>query len=130
MNSDAEGREMPLRPTDRWALPEILKVKATLVKYLEPKVRYVQTKAVNYWEAIEILVDTSDELPARAIPPVLFVGDVLVGDYERFAPRRYRFYVFEPGTLKEGAPVGLGWPQSPARRRESPFRFILSKQEE
>jgi hypothetical protein len=125
MTSDAEGKERPLPPTDRWALPEILTVTAMRVKYTEPKIRFLRTEAVKYWEAIEIVVDTSEELPARPIPPVLFVGDVLVGDYERFAPRRYRFFVFEPGMLEEGAKVGLGWPQAPARRRSSRFTLVV-----
>ena len=69
-------------------------------------------------------METDRPLPARALSPVLFVGEVPLTEGEtsqrHFAP----FFALDPDRLEAGAPVTLGWPGQPREtRRETGFRY-------
>jgi hypothetical protein len=121
MVTDATGKE-PGAPRPRWELPEILDVKINRVPYEAPKLRYFESHLAKYTEAIEFLVKTDGPFPLRALPPVLYVGDVPVTENEATGENVYRFLAFEFDEMEEGASISLGWPDSP-RRLETKYRF-------
>lgn len=123
MSVDVDKREPSVPSADLWKLPEVLRVDAVLVRYREPKVRYIGRKSVKYREAVELIVRTSGEFPARAFSPALFIGDEAIIDYEVVGENLYRFYAFEFKKLKEGAPISIGWPQFPKQKKDTKLRF-------
>ena len=83
---------------------------------------------MEHGEAVEIVVETDDELPATAITAVLYLGDFAVSDYETIGHRTYKFYAFNVAALKEGAPVRLGWPTEAKREEADRLRFSLESE--
>lgn len=110
MSDDAEAREPSRPPAASGKLPAIVSMKAEKVRYGRPQIRYEGTERVEHAEGVEILVETSFEIPERAISPALFVGDVPITDYTYVGKNKYRFHGFVPQALREGASVRLDWP--------------------
>jgi hypothetical protein len=110
-------------PQVRHELPAVLSVEASRVRYDPPRRYYAGKELREIREGVEILVRTAEPLPVRAISPVLFIGDTIVGDYEVAGPSLYRFFLFDL-ALAPGAPIALGWPFAPRRAR--PTNFTLS----
>ncbi|MGH2531389.1 MAG: hypothetical protein ACRDJW_03680 [Thermomicrobiales bacterium] len=123
MSTDAESREAPAPRPDLWVLPEIIRVEIERRQFAEPRAYYAGRRRIEVKEAVEIRVRTSDEIKARAITPSLFVGDVALPEFETIGPNQYRFFAYEPGSLRDGAPIALGWPGEPEPRKESRFRY-------
>lgn len=130
MSTDAESKEPKIAHTDLWSIPEVLGVEAALARYPEPRVHYVGTTRIESREAVEILVQTAGEFPVRALSPALFVGDLAIVEYEIAGESLYRFFAFEIEKLEEGAPIAIGWPQFPERKRETQFRFEILREEQ
>lgn len=109
-----------------WGLPEVLGVEAARVRYPQPRLHYVGPQPVEVREAVELLVRTADEFPIlRTLSPALFVGETAVPEYNRVGKNLYRFFAFDLRRLKEGAPISIGWPQSPQRKVRTKFRYHL-----
>ena len=123
MSIDGGKREPSIPGADLWKLPKVLSINAVQVRYREPKVHYVGSKRVEYREAVELIVQTSGEFPARAFSPALFIGDSPIIDYEVVGENLYRFYAFEFKKLKEDAPISIGWPQFPEQKKDTKLRF-------
>jgi hypothetical protein len=130
MSTDAQGREPEPPPRDLRRLPDVLDVEVTRVRYRSPLVRYTgPNDTVEYDQAVELLVTTSEPFPIRAIPPVLYVGEQLVDDWEQVASTRYRFYAFRIGDLQDGATIRLGWPDEPDAAADTGHRFQSPREE-
>jgi hypothetical protein len=124
MTGDAARREPTDHPADIWRLPDVRSIEIRHVRYSEPIRRYVTSQDVaEYFDAIEFHVTTDGELPVRAIPAVLFVGDVMVNDYEQLARDLYVFRAFDPEELMAGTPISLGWQRRPDKTQMTDFRY-------
>jgi hypothetical protein len=106
-------------------LPDILSVRAARVRYQQPIVYYAGRDRRETREAVEIVVQTSAELPIADVSPALFVGDVPLPEYNGMGPNQYKFYAFEFQKLEEGAPIALGWPELPRQKVMTNFRYQL-----
>jgi hypothetical protein len=111
----------------QWHLPEVLDVQARHVRYAEPKLRFVGTRMVEWREAVEFVVSTAFEFPARALSPALFVGDTAIPDYEVVGKNKYLFFAFDFRGLREGAPISIGWPQFPTSKAKTRFHFKVER---
>jgi len=119
--SNITGRDT--RQEGQYDLPEILEVEATRVRYPQPRIYFVGREQREAREAVEILVRTSRSLPVMAMPPVIFVGETPILEYGQAGPKRYRFYVFQPERLQAGSPISIGWPDDPASKVPTRFRY-------
>jgi hypothetical protein len=105
-------------------LPRVLSVAFRTVRYETPRPYWVGRERRQTSQALEILVQTESPLPARALSPVIYVGEVAVKDYKVAGRNLYKYVAFDPTTLAAGAPLTFGWPDLPASRRVAlPFRY-------
>jgi hypothetical protein len=110
----------------RLELPEIVELSASLQRYESPRVFHLRNRLREVREAVEVIVRTSRPIPATAITPVLYIGDVPLEDYETMSRAQYRFFGAEPERLREGAPISFGYPYIPHERHQRVrFRFRL-----
>jgi hypothetical protein len=124
MTGDVSPPQREERPADPWHLPTVISIEVKHANYDEPLRRYVTAREVaEFSEAIEFEVATDGELPIRALPAVMFVGEVMVNDYEQIDRQHYVFRAFEPDSLPPGAAISLGWPGRPDQTRETRFRY-------
>lgn len=108
-------------------LPQIVGVEAARVRYDRPRVYYVGRQRREASEAVEIMVRTSREMPARNLSPALFVGEVPLIEGEWVGPNLYRFFAFEFEKLREGDLISLGWPHSPEYKERTNFRYQIRR---
>jgi hypothetical protein len=114
------------RPAGAIGLPEIRELVVALRRFDPPRIFYIGPERRQIREAVEILVRTSVRIPARAVTPVLFVGDVPLATFEPAGPERYRFFGLEPQRLQAGAPISFGYPHQPLEHRvRTGFTFRL-----
>ena len=77
---------------------------------------------------IEFVVTADEPFPARALDPVLHIGDVEVRDY-RYTDMENKTLIFtstEPDRLQDGAPVYLQYENDVSTRTDMPpFRLNL-----
>lgn len=126
MSSDATSREPAPPKVDRRKLPQIKRVEVVRVRYGIPLRRYTgPNTTADYDDVVEIRVQLSEPIPIRAEPPVLYVGDLLVRDFQTEGPTSYRFFVLEPDKVKEGVPIYLCWPEPDSPRVEAPARYAI-----
>ncbi len=104
-------------------LPEVVGVESRRVRYATPRVYFAGREQREAREAVEIQVQTAGPLPVRDLSPVLFVGEVPLGEYEPAGRHLYTFFAYEPGRLQEGAPVALGWTYASHRKIPTRFRY-------
>jgi hypothetical protein len=107
---------MPHGPTDQRrgpldTLPRIVSVSTRLADYAVPKIFFVGTERKEVRRALEITVQTDAPIPARAISPVIWIGDAPVREMETVGPNQYRFYALDPAPLRDGAAIAFGWPE-------------------
>jgi len=124
MSADAGQRDRP-GFRDLWFLPKVVRVEIARVRYPEPRQFVIDRKLQEVDEAVEIVVHTSEELPERAVAPVLFVGDHRLTESEPAGFRKYRFFAFDSTALKEDAPISLGWDVAQSPRSETGVRYKL-----
>ena len=124
MASDAAQQE-PTSGGVSWKLPRIIAIEALRTVYHSPTYHVIEHELRPVREAVEIVVQTAEPIPERALAPVLFIGEEQLTESEPAGPLRYRFFGFWPDRLKEGAPVALGWTMSNSPRVESAFRFRI-----
>lgn len=91
-------------------LPNILKMRIRRIPYEPPKRRYIRSPYDQYREAVEFVVLTDEPFQIRALSPILIVGDVRVEDVEAGGEQNiFRFLAFQIDSLKDGAPIYIGW---------------------
>ncbi len=118
------GDRQPDAPRPDYSLSNLIQVDVSLVSVVAPRLRYVRSYLSHSAEGVELLVRTDGPLPIRALPPVLYVGDVAVVESAAVGERQFRFLALEPERLAAGAPIVLGWyGQAPHDRHEAAFRY-------
>lgn len=133
MSRDFQGPESKPDPSspigDPWQLPQIVSVTAHKVKSKEPWVRVHKGQELEYDEAVQLTVTTSESFPITSDSPVLVVGDVRVDYWIGMGENRYAFLVFEADKLEEGAPIHLAWyshrPTEKPKESEAQLLFRL-----
>ena len=100
---------IPTGPRPEWDLPEVLDIKVRRVPFKPRKLRNFGSALAEFNEAMEFLVRTTGPIPARALGPALFVGEVQVIESERVEPDLYRFLAFDIERLRDGEPISWGW---------------------
>ena len=108
---------------DLWHLPEIANIQIVHAQYPVPEVRYEGGQRIEYWEAVELLVQTVTPFPVRALSPALFVDDTVVESYETLGENLYRFFAFDFQNLLAGGTISLGWPQAPEQKVDTGFTY-------
>jgi len=107
--------------------PGSSKLSVERVRYPRPR-RHVQAgRVVEVPEGVEVLVETAEELPIRALSPALYIGTTEVAENERVGERQYRFFVLDESTLRDGSPIALGWAGIPGRRVRTSFRYRAAR---
>jgi hypothetical protein len=70
-----------------------------------------------------IEIHTDGDFPARAMSPILFVGDVPLRECHRVGEGVYRFIAPVGVELKKNARIALGWAPNPAQATPTGFKF-------
>jgi hypothetical protein len=124
MSSDpGELEPQPDRPT--YELPRVTSVETRRTQFA-PRRRNFKTALPDVDTAVEFLVVTDGAIPARALGPVLVVGESILTEVAAADDTHYRFVALEPQTLEPGAPISLGWSGRPvAESIPTGFRFEL-----
>jgi hypothetical protein len=122
MSSDQGTREPRGRRPD-FRLPAVLGVTARRTRFEPPRHRNFESSLPPLDSTVELLVETDGPIPARALSPVLYVGDVPVTEVSAQDETHYRFVAMAPDQLRVGAPVTLGWSGLAAERVETGYRF-------
>jgi hypothetical protein len=104
-------------------LPAIKSVRVKRARYAAPRRYFRGLQPVEAREGIEVLIETTEELPVRSLSPVAFIGEVLPDDAEVAGPKLYRFFFFDIERLQPGAPISFGFPNAPQLRIPTDFRF-------
>ncbi|MEO8286559.1 MAG: hypothetical protein ABI670_09005 [Chloroflexota bacterium] len=105
-------------PRPDWDLPDVVDIQIRKVQFEAPQHRNFRSALSEYRQAVEFLVRTSGPVPARALSPALFIGDVQVIENQQIGENLYRFLAFEPQRLEPGSPIGWGWLNSPREQRQ------------
>ena len=125
---------VPERPTatsgeerriNLWRLPRLLSVATRLVTFPEPQTYFVGSERRETNRVVELRVETSAPIPARAVTPILVVGETAIADYTTEGAKTYKFIAYQPERLEAGAPIRWGWPELPDRLVATRFRFSL-----
>jgi hypothetical protein len=107
-----------------WNLPEVVDIKIRRVRFQPHQHKHFRSALADYGEAIEFLVQVSGPIPARALGPALFVGDVPVIESEPVDEYVLRFLAFNVEGLKSDAAIAWGWTDMPKKeRRRTKFRY-------
>jgi hypothetical protein len=107
-----------------WHLPEVSTVIVNRVRYNNAKLRFENGRLVKKFQAIELLLNTSNEFPVRALSPALFIGERILSDFQIVGRNSYKFYAFNPEGLEQGMPIFIGWPGFPKTKIKT--RFLLN----
>ena len=110
-----------------WRLPRLVSVASRQVTFPEPRIYFVGTERRETTQAVELRVETSEPLPARAVTPVLMIGETTIADYTTEGPTTYKFTAYQPDRLEPGAPIRWGWPGGPDSLPPTRFRFALGR---
>jgi hypothetical protein len=111
-----------IRP--EWNLPEIQDIRIRRIPFEPPKLRNFKSVLAEYKEAVEILVSTNGPIPARALGPALFIGDVQIIESQQVETNLYRFLAFDIEQLKPGAAIRWGWiDDHEEQRQRTKFRY-------
>lgn len=122
MTNDQGKREPRGRRPD-FRLPAVLGVVARRTRFEPPAHRNFTSSLPAVESTVEFLVETDGPIPARALAPVLYVGDVPVTEVSVQDETHYRFVSVSPDQLRAGAPVTLGWSGLAGERVETGYRF-------
>jgi len=112
------AQPIPSGPRPEWDLPEVLDIRIKRVPYTPHKLRNFESALAGFEEAVEFMVRTSGPIPARALGPALFVGEVEVIESEQVEPGLVRFLAFDIERLKYGEPISWGWMSDPEEKRQ------------
>ncbi|MFA5924545.1 MAG: hypothetical protein WC856_25205 [Methylococcaceae bacterium] len=92
-----------------FALPKILNIEVTRVRFREPRPYYVGQERIESSTGVELLIRTDGPIPIRALSPALYIGKAAIDAYEEIGTNVYRFIAYRVDELKEGAPISFGW---------------------
>ena len=129
MTTDAGPPEPPEPSPNLWRLPDAISVRAVHVRYEEPRTFAVGPRLSQAHEAVEILLETSEPFPERALSPALYVDDVELTESQQVGDTLYRFYAFDFEDLKEGGVVSIGWMGQPQLRKPTQLRYQVTGSE-
>ena len=123
------SRPLPGAPRPRWELPAIVDIKIRRTVVRAPEHKHFRSALPDRREAVEFLVRTRGPIPARALGPALFVGDVEVAESEQAGENLYRFFAFDLERLKPRAPIAWGWMDAKRDdRMRTKFRYELARE--
>src|SRR5262245_40154095 len=103
------SRPLPPASRPRWDLPAIVDIKIRRTVVSAPKHKHFRSALPERRDAVEFLVRTSGPIPARALGPALFVGEVEVAESQEAGENLYRFFAYDLDRLKSRAPIAWGW---------------------
>lgn len=138
----SNDNERPLEPTDGatderrrtrptpFALPDILELQSSRVRFQTPRAHYVESERLEASAGVEFVLQTSGPIPIRAASALLLVGDVAIDAYEEVGRNRYRFTAFDVEDLRPGAPISLGWSAAGGSQIETRFHYEPGDTEE
>jgi hypothetical protein len=126
MTTDAGPPEPPEPSPNLWRLPDAISVRAVRVRYEEPRTYAVGARLAQAHEAVEILLETSEPFPDRALSPALYVDDVELTESQQVGHSLYRFYAYDFEDLKESGVVSIGWMGQPQLRKRTELRYEIS----
>lgn len=129
MTTDAGPPEPPAPSPDLWRLPEVISVRAVRVRYDEPRTYAIGPRLAEAREAVEILLETSEPFPDRALSPALYVDDVELSESQQLGDTLYRFYAYDFENLNEGGVISIGWMRQPQPRKRTALRYEVSGSE-
>lgn len=128
MTTDSQNKEKRLRIPDWWELPKIKDIRIRRVRYEANNYKYIKSDYADHEEAIELMVEYEGDFQvSRAVGPILYIGDVPVGEVELLDKKRARFLAFRTKQLKKGAPISIGWPGEEKRRKKTGFQFKMNE---
>jgi hypothetical protein len=118
------GAVEPREPRPPLDLPQVIAVRARRVRFEPPERRNFSSALPRMDSTVEFLVETDAPIPARALAPVLYVGDTPATEVTADDATHYRFVTLRPDALEDGASISLGWSgRPPAERVETAYRF-------
>ncbi len=97
------------RPVDLDKAPAGLRVAAKRVKLAKPFETIVRGERVSSREIVEFELSSKEPIPARALDPVLVVGERAVTSYRYAGPSTLVFTEPDPSKLPRSAPVQFRW---------------------
>jgi hypothetical protein len=124
---------LPIRTAEgpRWELPEIVDVSIQAAAYRPRAPKNFVSPMEAAQDAVEIVLTLKSPMPARALAPVLYIGDARLTESEPVDKenKRVRFWAFDPSKLKTGAPIAMAWTgETPPKEQEkAKFRYSLAK---
>lgn len=124
MTSDS-GSRLPDAPRADFSMPKVLHVQIRATRVEAPRLRNFTSSLPAGDDAVELIVETEQPIPIRALGPALYVGDTAVTEVTEVAPRTYRFVAPTSRGLERDAPIGLGWTGQRPTETESAFRYRL-----
>jgi hypothetical protein len=94
-----------------WELPEIIDVKIRATPYQPRATRNFANPIEAAQDAVEVVVILKSPMPARALAPVLYVGEARLTESEAIDKegKQVRFWAFDRSKLRAGAPIMLVW---------------------
>lgn len=130
MPSDKSTRIETHRPPD-WKLPEIRGVEMRAAVYEPRRPSNFESPLSVARNAVEFVVRLAAPLPARALGPVLWVGEKALTESESLDKegKEFRFWSFERTGLKDGAAIALAWTgEKPVNEKgKAKFTYRLAK---
>lgn len=119
MSTDATPPEAP-GPAVEWTLPGVRNITIRRGRgEPPPQLDYFSSSIPDISDVVEFELVLDGPLPARALPPVLYVGETRVFQ-RRVDPDTYK-YTFQapPNQLKQDEEITFGWFDDPPQRRKS-----------
>ncbi len=105
-----------------WELPEITDVQIRATPYQPRPTRNFANPLRAVPDAVEIVLTLKSPIPARALAPVLFVGDARLTESEAVDKegKQVRFWAFDRSSLIAGAPITMAWTgEAPPQAQQS-----------
>ena len=117
-----------------WEMPEMMGVTIRTAEYRPRATRNFATPLSEMKDAVEIVVTFKTPPPARALSPVLYVGETRLTESEATDKKgkELRFWAFDRSKLREGARIEVRWiGEAPAAKAEaktaSKFKYSSPK---
>jgi hypothetical protein len=113
-------------------MPEMTDVKIRAAEHRPRSTRDFATPLAEAKDAVEIVVSLKTAPPARALSPVLYVGDTRLTESEAVDKegKEIRFWAFDRSKLAEGVPIEMRWmneaPLASKREAKAAPKFTYS----
>src|ERR1700682_2553835 len=108
-----------------WQLPEISEVRIRAKAYQPRATTNFQNPLEAAKNAVEFLVTLRSAVPARALAPVLHVGEARLTESEPIDKegKQLRFWAFDRSVLKPGAAILIAWAGEEVPKAKGKARF-------